>query len=410
MKLIDNIIYENINGVTLAFIPKKHFLEKQAMISFKYGSIHNTINLNGQKISLPNGIAHFLEHKMFEKKDYNVFDVFNKNGGNVNAYTNFLSTSYYFNCVDNFYENFNELLKLVSFPHFTEQNVKKEKGIIEQEIKMYDDDPYWKVFFNLMGIMHNKDNPITKDIAGKVEDIQKIDEHMLYTCYDNFYTKDNCTIICCGDIDDKQKIENLILKNLTINDKKTGNIENFEEKQQLKSNYVNKKMAINQKIFNIGFKNLQKNVTIFEKIVYNKIILDIMFGKSSSFYEKLYTKNIIDDSFGFTFNYFLDDTSYVFSGSCKEPKEILKHIKEQINLCKTKPFDATHFERIKNKHLGNFLKTFNTINDIVSMESDYFSNGFNIKDYYQALQNVTLDDVSKCLDYFDDDGFLSVVY
>lgn len=407
--MIDNIIYENINGTILAFIPKRKFMQKQAMICFKYGSIHNNIIIDKESINLPPGIAHFLEHKMFEKKNYNVFDTFNKLGGNINAYTNFLSTSYYFNCIDNFYENFNELLNLVSNPYFTNENVEKEKGIIEQEIKMYDDDPHWRVFFNLMCIMYNKDNPITNDIAGSVEDIKSINKNMLYQCYNNFYTKDNCIIICCGDIDDKIKIEDSILKRLNINDKKTGIIKRYEEKDKNNSKYVEKKMEINQKIFNIGFKNLQKNVTIFDKVVCNKILLDIIFGKSSLFYEKLYNKGIIDDTFGFDFNNFNENASYIFSGISKEPKDIIKYINEEINTFKNKDFIKGDFERIKNKHIGSFIRKFNVIDNIVSMEGDYFSNGFCIKDYYNFLQNVTLKDIQESLNYFDNDAYLSVI-
>lgn len=407
--MIDNIIYENINGTILAFIPKRKFMQKQAMICFKYGSIHNNIIIDKESINLPPGIAHFLEHKMFEKKNYNVFDTFNKLGGNINAYTNFLSTSYYFNCIDNFYENFNELLNLVSNPYFTNENVEKEKGIIEQEIKMYDDDPHWRVFFNLMCIMYNKDNPITNDIAGSVEDIKSINKNMLYQCYNNFYTKDNCIIICCGDIDDKIKIEDSILKRLNINDKKTGIIKRYEEKNKNNSKYVEKKMEINQKIFNIGFKNLQKNVTIFDKVVCNKILLDIIFGKSSLFYEKLYNKGIIDDTFGFDFNNFNENASYIFSGISKEPKDIIKYINEEINTFKNKDFIKGDFERIKNKHIGSFIRKFNVIDNIVSMEGDYFSNGFCIKDYYNFLQNVTLKDIQESLNYFDNDAYLSVI-
>lgn len=407
--MIDNIIYENINGTILAFIPKRKFMQKQAMICFKYGSIYNNIIIDKESINLPPGIAHFLEHKMFEKKNYNVFDTFNKLGGNINAYTNFLSTSYYFNCIDNFYENFNELLNLVSNPYFTNENVEKEKGIIEQEIKMYDDDPHWRVFFNLMCIMYNKDNPITNDIAGSVEDIKSINEDMLYQCYNNFYTKDNCIIICCGDIEDKKKIEDNILKRFNINDKKTGIIKRYEEKDKNNSKYVEKKMKINQKIFNIGFKNLQKNVTIFDKVVCNKILLDIIFGKSSLFYEKLYNKGIIDDTFGFDFNNFNENASYIFSGISKEPKDIIKYINEEINTFKNKDIIKGDFERIKNKHIGSFIRKFNVIDNIVSMEGDYFSNGFCIKDYYNFLQNVTIKDIQESLNYFDNDAYLSVI-
>lgn len=407
--MIDNIIYKNIDGIKVCFIPKKDYVEKQAIIAFNYGSAENNIIKDNEKISLPPGIAHFLEHKMFEDEEYDIFEKFNKLGGNVNAYTNFSTTAYYFTCVEKFEENFEQLLNLVSRPYFTDENVEKEKGIIEQEIKMYEDDPYWRVFFNLMSIMYDKNNPITNDIAGSVEDIKNIDENMLYKCYENFYTKDNCIIICCGDIDDKIKIEDTILKNLTINDKKTGNIQKYEENSKNTSNCVERKMGISQKIFNIGFKNLQKGVTIFDKIVLNKMFLDIVFGKTSLFYEKLYNKGIIDDTFGFDFNNYKDNASYTFSGISKEPKEIVKYIEEEINALKNKNITKEDFERIKNKHIGSFIRKFNVIDNIVSMEADYFCNSFNIKDYYKSLQNVKLEEVQKCLGYFQKDAYLSIV-
>lgn len=407
--MIDNIIYENINGTNLAFIPKKDFMQKQAMICFKYGSNNNSITIDENDIELPAGVAHFLEHKMFEKKEYNVFEVFNKQGASVNAYTNFLSTAYYFNCVDNFYKNFDELLNLVSKPYFTKENVEKEKGIITQEIKMYDDDPYWRVFFNLMCIMYDKNNPITNDIAGSYEDIQKIDENMLYTCYDNFYTKDNCIIICCGDIEDRIKIEDSILKNLDINSKKGGVLKDYQDKNQNKLKFIEKNMGLNQKIFNIGFKNLQKDGTIFEKIICNKIILDIIFGKSSLFYEKLYNKGIIDYTFGFDFNNFDKNASYIFSGISKEPKDIIKYINQEIDLFKNKNILDKDFIRIKNKHIGNFIRKFNVIDNIVSIEAEYFSNGFNIREYYNTLEGITLEKIKKSLDYFENNAYLSIV-
>ena len=153
----------------------------------------------------------------------------------------------------------------------------------------------------------------------------------------------------------------------------------------------------------------QKNVTIFDKIICNKIVLDIIFGKSSLFYEKLYNKGIIDDTFGFDFNNFNENASYIFSGISKEPKEIIKYINEEIDLFKNKHFKNKDFERIKNKHIGNFERKFNVIDNIVSIEADYFSNGFSIKDYYNSLQNITIEDVEKSLEYFDNDAYLSVI-
>lgn len=407
--MIDNIIYKNIDGIDLCFIPKKGYIEKQAMVCFNYGSSENNFFVDDKKISLPPGIAHFLEHKLFEDKEYNVFEVFNKLGANVNAFTNLTTTAYYFNCVENFYENFAELLKFVSRPYFTDENVEKEKGIIEQEIKMYEDDPHWKVYFNLIATMYDKDNPITKDIAGGVQDIKKINKDMLYTCYNNFYTKDNSIIICCGDIDDIDKLQDIILKNLKLNDKKVGKIEKYKEKEEKVVKSVEKKMEINQKLFNIGFKDDEKDVKIEKKIISNKMLLDIIFGIGSNFYEKLYNKGLIDNSFGFDYNCFQEFSFSLFYGVSKQPKDIINYIKEEIETFRKVGILKADFDRIKNKQLGDFIRQFNNINNIVSMEADFFSRGFNIPLYYKSFENINLEAIENRLENFNDDAYLSII-
>ena len=408
--MIDKIVYKNIDGIKLCFIQKKGYVEKQAMIAFNYGSAENIFFKDDKEIALPAGIAHFLEHKMFEDEEYNVFEVFNKYGGNVNAFTNFTTTAYYFTCVENFYENFKELLKFVSRPYFTEENVEKEKGIIAQEIKMYNDDPYWKVYFNLIQLMYDKNNPITKDIAGDISDIKKIEKDMLYTCYNTFYTKDNAIVIVCGDINDLENIETCILQNLKLNDKKLGIVKNFTENLQNKEKYVEKKMQIKQKIFNIGFKDVGKYDKIEKQIISNKILLDLIFGTSSSFYERVYNDGIIDNSFGFDYNCVQANKFFIFSGISNKSEELIQNIKQQINFFKHNGIDKEDFYRIKNKHISNFTRQFNFISSIVSMEADFFSYGLSIPSYFQSIKNIELSDIKKCLEHFGEDSYLSIIY
>ncbi len=404
--MIDKIIYKKIDGIDFCLIDKKGYIEKQAMICFKYGSRDNRVLENGKSIIFPAGVAHFLEHKMFEDKKKNTFEVFNALGASVNAYTNFVSTTYYFSAINNFEKSLEELLYMVSNPYFTKENVEKEKGIIKQEIKMYDDDAYWRVFFNLLNIMYDKENPITKDIAGSVSDIDNIEEDMLYKCYENFYTKDNALVICCGDFKDINSIEEIICKNLKIKDKKTMKIEKYEEKDEKIEQFVDKKMEINQKIFNIGFKNKEKNGKIEDKIISNKIILDIVFGKSSKFYENMYDKGLIDDSFGFDFNYFREDFFSTFSGSSKNPKELSKYIKQELEFVNQKGVLAKDFERIKNKHLASYISNFNSIDYVVSTCADFFANGFSLNSYFDSLKNISINNIEK----FDTKEYLSVIY
>lgn len=395
--MIDFITYKNIGGIKCCIINKPEYLEKQAMIAFKYGSSNNEFTIDSKEIKYPFGIAHFLEHKIFEQEEYNVFDEFNKLGANVNAFTNFTTTAYHFSCTKNFEKNFGLLLDFVSKPHFTNENIEKEKGIIAQEIKMYEDDPYWRGYFNLLSAMFGKDTPLSKDIAGDVDDINHITKDMLYECYKNFYTKDNAIIICCGDFKNIDEIYNIILQKLKINETKKGIFREFNDNCNIVENYVEKKMQINKIIFNIGFKFDGKNDKIYKDAISGKIMLDIVAGKSSDFYQSMYNKAFIDNSFNSSHNNIDKIGFYVFSGNSDKPKELLNQLTSHISNVKKVGIKEEDFIRVKNKQLGSFIMQFNFINSIVSMEADFFSKGFSIQEYYNSYKNITLEDLNSSL-------------
>ena len=209
-KLLDETIYEKVHpsGLKIYFIPKKDYSQKLGFFATEYGSIYNEFknNENGEIVKMPLGIAHFLEHKIFEESEGNIFEKFAKLGANVNAYTNFMSTVYTFSTVDNFYESLKILMGFVQNPHFTDENVEKEKGIIAQEIKMYDDNPDWRVYFNALEGLYNS-HPIREDIAGSVESVNSISKEDLEKCYRSFYTPDNMIVFLIGDLDPDKVFE-----------------------------------------------------------------------------------------------------------------------------------------------------------------------------------------------------------
>ena len=180
--------YEHSSGLKAFVLPKKGYSKKYAAFATNYGSIDNEFIVPGDKkpTRVPDGIAHFLEHKLFEQEDGNVMDKFSRLGSNPNAYTGFNQTVYLFSCTDRFDDNFRLLLDYVQNPYITEESVEKEKGIIGQEIMMYQDNPGWRAFFNLLGALYRK-MPVRIDIAGTIESISKIDRDTLYTCYNTFY-------------------------------------------------------------------------------------------------------------------------------------------------------------------------------------------------------------------------------
>ena len=206
MQIIENdLIKEKVyiekldNGLTLMCIPKKNALKKYIITGINYGSNDNKFEVDNKKIEIPEGVAHSLDHKMFEQANVkNSLDVLSSLGVNANAFTTNDYTAYLFGCTDNFYEALDELLDYVQNPYFTDENVEKERGIIRQEIQMYKDDPYSEIYMNAMRALY-KVNPIRIDIAGTVESIEKIDKEVLYECYNNFYVPENMAIVVSGD-------------------------------------------------------------------------------------------------------------------------------------------------------------------------------------------------------------------
>ena len=219
------------NGLTVMIMPKKSIQKKYMIWATNFGSIDNKfIAPNEQEeTSIPDGVAHFLEHKMFEQQNgTNSLDTLTALGVNANAYTTTDHTCYLFEATDNFYPAMDELMDYVQNPYFTDQNVEKEKGIIGQEIKMYDDYPSWAVYMNAMKCMY-KNNPVRLDIAGSIESISKIDKEVLYKCYNTFYHPSNMVMCFAGDF----KPEDLIRrskKTLTTKRKTWRNKKNLSRR------------------------------------------------------------------------------------------------------------------------------------------------------------------------------------
>ena len=193
--------YDHASGLKVFFVHKPGYNKKTAMFGTNYGSIDNIFKVQGNEktIRVPDGVAHFLEHKLFEQKDGNMLDKFSRLGSSPNAFTSFDQTVFYFSCTDLFDENFKMLLDYVQHPWLTDENVEKEKGIIGQEIRMYEDNPDWRVFFNLLGCLY-VNHPVKLEIAGSVESISKIDKELLYDCYNTFYTPSNMVVVAVGDL------------------------------------------------------------------------------------------------------------------------------------------------------------------------------------------------------------------
>ncbi len=390
-------IYENTlrNGIKCFVIPKKGFKEKQVMFAVDYGSVDTIFLQNGDLRKEPDGIAHFIEHKLFEQEDYNVFEAFSKYGASSNAFTNFNTTAYYFNCTENFKENIDILFDFVSKPYFTKENVEKEMDIISQEIRMYDDDPSWKIYFNMLKAMYENHN-VKNDIAGTVDTIKNITEEALYENYKNFYTYKNSVVVCVGDFD-RNIVYESIEKNLKLNADNNIKKADFDEKKNIVKKVVSEEMSVERTMFNIGIKDTSEHWGTAKRILGTKILLDIIVGESSEFYEDMYNKRIIDKSFTYAYTCGRDYGFAIISGFSEKPDIIEKNFLNNIIKVKNQGINSDLFEIIKNKYLGRFIKGFNSVDGIAAAQVDFFTKGITLYDYANCCKNINIEYIEEIL-------------
>lgn len=393
---IKETIYSNRleNGLEVFYLPKKDYVKQYAIFATKYGSNDLVFKTAGEVAfsTVPEGIAHFLEHKLFEEPEGNVFDRFAALGANVNAYTNFNITAYYFTSTSFFFENLDILIHFVQSPYFTEENVEKEKGIIEQEIKMYQDNPDWRVFFNLLkGMYHN--HPVKNDIAGTVDSINSITKEDLYRCYNTFYHPSNMALFIAGDLD-KEEVFRRVSEGFTkLKHEAAEAIERLykEEPSSIKESAIEEKMLVSTPLFQIGFKDIQvpmEGLDLLSKEISVRILVEMLFGKSSDLYEELYEKGLIDPSFGVDYVCEKDYGHIIISGESKNPTEVQRIINQHIKTLQENGLNKDNFERVKRKQIGENLAYFNSIEFIGNSFIGYYFKDINFLDYVKMLEET----------------------
>ncbi|CEO31153.1 EF-P 5-aminopentanol modification-associated protein YfmH [Paraclostridium sordellii] len=403
--LKEEVYYEKLdNGLDVYFMPKKGFAKKFAVLATNYGSNDlEFIPINQtEKFKVNEGIAHFLEHKMFEQPDGgNAFDKFSKLGASANAYTNFTMTAYLFSCTENFYESLQHLIDYVQTPYFTDENVEKEKGIIEQEIKMYNDDPDWNVYFNCLKAMYSK-YPVNIDIAGTVDSIYKITKEELYTCYNTFYNPGNMILFVVGDVDAEKVMEIAKKSNHYDVDKLKNEIERFypEEPKTVNEKEIVAEFPISMPMFNIGFKDSDvgmKGKELLRKEVITEILLDMILKRGSEIFEELYMSGLINDNFGCGFTSQVDYGYTLIGGESNEPRKVKDTIIKYINKYKEDGLSEDDFNRVKKKKMGQFIKYFDSVNFIANNFISYKFKGINLMDYLEVIKQVKFEEVEERL-------------
>ena len=358
-------VYKTVlnNGLRVYIAKRDGYAKKMGILGTVFGSIDNKfVDIEtGKKTGVPDGIAHFLEHKLFEQEDSNALDVFSKMGADTNAYTSFDQTVYYFETVYDFEKCLDKLIDFVSTPYFTVDNVEKEKGIIEQEIKMYEDEPNALVYYNLLKAMY-KNNPINVDIAGTIESIRKIDKDVLYKCYNNFYNPKNMFLVILGDLDINKTIDEITEKiSLVYSNKRSSLVVRIseEEPSDIVEKKVEKRLSISVPVVCIGIKTGAKTGKENKKnTILCEIINDMYFSNISSFYKKLYEEGIIYEEPELSYECGRDFSHIVISAYVVDAVEYISGIKQYINELKEMDIDEELFNIIINKKKGeNIIKS-----------------------------------------------------
>ncbi|UTE75451.1 EF-P 5-aminopentanol modification-associated protein YfmH [Rossellomorea sp. KS-H15a] len=400
-QLQENLYYEKMsNGLDVYILPKKGFNKTYATFTTKYGSIDNHfVPLDEDEfVKVPDGIAHFLEHKLFEKEDGDVFQQFSKQGASANAFTSFTRTAYLFSSTTNVERNLETLIDFVQDPYFTEKTVEKEKGIIGQEITMYDDNPDWRLYFGVIQNMY-KNHPVKIDIAGTIESITPITKDMLYQCYNTFYHPSNMLLFVVGSVDPEQ-IMNQVRSNQEKKDyEKMPEIKRkfedepetvAEKKQVLKMNVQSPKCLVGLK----APEPIQQGREMLRQELSMNVFLDMLFGKSSPYYSELYNDGLIDETFHYDYTQENGFGFLTVGGDTEKPDELSEKVQSLLLKAKGESlFTEEGLERTKKKKIGAFLRAINSPEYIANQFTRYAFNEMDLFEVVPTLETLEYDDI-----------------
>lgn len=384
------------SGLTVLLYPNEKYTTTYALYGTNFGSVDNAFSVDGEFTKIPDGIAHFLEHKLFESEEKDAFQCFAVTGASSNAYTSFDKTCYLFSCADNFYENLDILLDFVNQPYFTKETVDKEMGIIGQEIRMYDDSAGWQVLFGLLGGLF-VNSPVKIDIAGTEETIAEITDKTLYNCYNAFYNQNNMVLSIAGNFE-IEKIIPIIDKNIKIADEYKTIKEYEVEPDEIVSSQVTKELEVAMPLFSIGFKEIpDREEDKSRGELMNEILLVAIAGEDSPLYCKLYDTGLINMDFSTEVFMGYSGRNYLvnmFDGESEKPDEVCKEIVEYIENLKKTGISVEDFERARKFVYGKYIKSQNSMDSVANQMLSLEFSGTNILELGSMLKDITADEVN----------------
>lgn len=402
------------SGLDIYIMEMEGYHSSFALFGTKYGSINTRFRLKGEETytEVPEGIAHYLEHKLFENEDCDAFAQYARTGASANAYTSFDRTAYLFSCSEHFTDSLEILLSFVQNPYFTKETVDKEQGIIAQEIRMNNDEPGWRVFFNMLkNMFHN--HPVRIDIAGTEESIKKIDADLLYKCYHTFYNLHNMVLSIAGNV---KADEVLAVCDKLLRPCDDQGLEQLyaEEPDTIVKPYVEDTLPVGAPIFNLGFKlRPHAGMDLVRAELIASTLLEVLMGPASPLYNEMLRDGLINSEFEAD-SPFTGDGYFVLScgGETQEPERVRDRILAELRRAKEEGFDREAFERIKRVHYGSMIRSLASVEENASMMLNAYMGGVKPFSSIESLASVTYEDALAFLreEIDPDQAVLSVVH
>lgn len=412
--LAETVYWDTLpNGLTVAVVPRPGFSKKLAYFVTDFGSIHTRFTLDGEELSVPAGIAHYLEHKLFDMPDRDVMAEFAALGAIPNAFTSYDMTAYYFSCTEHFEENLRLLLEFVSTPYFTEESVKKEQGIIGQEIGMNEDSPDTRVFEDLMEAMY-REHPIKEPILGTRQSIAKITPETLYQCHRAFYRPSNMLLCVVGDVDPgqvRQIAEELLPKEHAP---KVLAKRSWQEEMNCPKGLTEVRMEVAMPTFQLGFKSepLESGAEAVRQESIGDLAAEALFGESSPLYLRLYEEGLIDSSFGGGFETVEGMAMLTASGDSEDPEKVRDAVLQQAKILVKEGLPEEDFLRMKRSALGRRIRDLDSFDATAFRVCAYYFSGFDYFRFPEVYRQVQVSDILEFIErtVTQERCSLSVVY
>ena len=385
------------SGLTVLARPMPGYGSVHAEYATRFGSIDRDFVLDGKPVHLPAGVAHFLEHKMFESEDGDAFSKYAKTGANANAFTSFDQTCYVFTATRQVDESLDVLLSMVGQPYFTEATIQKEQGIIGQEIKMYDDSPDWRLLTALFRCLY-KSHPIRDDIAGTTQSIAELTPELLYACTDAFYRPGNMVLSVAGNITLDQAVE-ACRRNGVYDAVESPQVETIfpQEADTVQHKETTFTMPVNKPCFALGYKEAAINRGDTRMEVIADLLPDLICGGLTNLYRKLYDESLVNPEFSGDYLSTEGACIIAFTGESETPREVAQMVRDEIARLRQNGVDPELFTLVKNQMYGEMLADVENVDDAAEEMGMAFLKGRTLADEIEALAALTVDDVNKAL-------------